>query len=174
MRNREVSYHTLHFICSLTKALRPKQALSVSEWAEKNMVLPAGSNTEGKYTTASAPYQKEIMDAISDPMVRDVVVMSSAQVGKTLIILCGIGYYIDYEPATQLLVMPTLVLGEKFSKSRLANMIRDVAVLSDKIAAPKSKNSDNTVSFKQYPGGYIIVAGANSPASLSSMSHLMT
>ncbi len=169
MRNREVSYHTLHFICSLTKALRPKQALSVSEWAEKNMVLPAGSNTEGKYTTASAPYQKEIMDAISDPMVRDVVVMSSAQVGKTLIILCGIGYYIDYEPATQLLVLPTLVLGEKFSKSRLANMIRDVAVLSDKIAAPKSKNSDNTVSFKQYPGGYIIVAGANSPASLSSM-----
>lgn len=168
-KNKEVSYHTLHFICSLTKALRPKEKLTISEWADKNMVLSEGSNESGRFSTADMPYQKAIMDAITDPYVVKVSVMSSAQVGKTVIVLCGIGYYIDHEPATQLVVMPTLTLGEKFSKTRLAAMIRDVPVLRDKIAPAKAKDSDNTILFKSYPGGHVVVAGANSAASLSSM-----
>lgn len=43
-KNEKVAYHTLHFICSLTKALRPKEKMSVSDWADKHMVLPGGSN----------------------------------------------------------------------------------------------------------------------------------
>lgn len=168
-KNVEVDFHTLQFICSLTKALVPRESLTITEWAEKNMVLPAGSNESGRFSTRNLPFQKEIMDAITDPNVVDVAVMSSAQVGKTTIILCGIGYYIDYEPATQMLVLPTLQLGERFSKTRLATMIRDVPVLAEKIAPAKAKDSDNTILFKQYPGGHIAVGGANSPASLSSM-----
>lgn len=168
-KNKEVSYHTLHFICGLTKALRPKESMTISEWADKNMILPEGSNESGRFRTDNMPFQREIMDAITDPYVTDVSVMSSAQVGKTTIILCGIGYYIDHEPSTQLVVMPTLTLGEKFSKTRLAAMIRDVSVLRDKIAPAKAKDSDNTILFKSYPGGHIVVAGANSAASLSSM-----
>jgi hypothetical protein len=37
-KNEKVAYHTLHFICSLTKALRPKEKMSVSDWADKHMV----------------------------------------------------------------------------------------------------------------------------------------
>lgn len=168
-KNKEVSYHTLHFICGLTKTLRPKERLTISEWANKNMVLPEGSNESGRFNTNSMPHQKAIMDAITDPYVVDVSVMSSAQVGKTVIILCGIGYYIDHEPATQLVVMPTLTLGEKFSKTRLAKMIQDIPVLRNKITPAKAKDSDNTILFKSYPGGHIVIAGANSAASLASM-----
>ena len=168
-KNKEVAFHTLYFICSLTKALRPKESISISQWADKHMILPEGSNEAGKFRTGNVPYQKEIMDAITDPHVVDVTVMSSSQVGKTTIILCGIGYYIEHEPSTQIMVLPTLSLGEKFSKTRLAQMIRDIQVLRDKIAPAKSKDSDNTILFKQYAGGYIVVSGANSPASLSSM-----
>ena len=168
-KNKEVAYHTLSFICSLTKALRPKENITISEWADNHMILPDGSNEAGKFHTANVPYQKAIMDAITDPYVTDVSVMSSAQVGKTTILLCVIGYYIEHEPATQLLVLPTLLLGERFSKTRLAPMIRDIPVLRDKIAPAKTKDSDNTILFKQYAGGYIVVSGANSPASLSSM-----
>ena len=151
-KNVEVDFHTLQFICSLTKALVPRESLTITEWAEKNMVLPDGSNESGRFSTRNLPFQKAIMDAITDPNVVDVAVMSSAQVGKTTIILCGIGYYIDYEPATQMLVLPTLQLGERFSKTRLATMIRDVPVLAEKIAPAKAKDSDNTILFKQYPG----------------------
>lgn len=169
VKNKEVSFHTLHFICSLTKALRPKEEMTISQWADRNMELPEGSNEAGRFRVGNMPFQKGIMDAITDPYVTDVAVMSSAQVGKTTIILCGIGYYIDHEPSTQLMVLPTLTLGEKFSKTRLAAMIKDVPALRDKISAPKSRDSDNTILFKSYPGGHIVVAGANSAASLSSM-----
>lgn len=168
MKNREVDFHTLQFICSLTSVLKPKEALSLSEWANRYMILPKGSNEAGHYSTDNAPYQKEIMDAITSPEVVDVTIMSSAQVGKTLMILCGIAYYIDHEPSTQLMVLPTLKLGENFSKTRLATMISDVSVLSDKVMPVKSKDSNNTIYFKAYPGGHIIVAGANSAPSLSS------
>ncbi len=169
MKVKEVSFHTLHFICSLAHVLRPKEEMTISQWANRNMVLPDGSNEAGRFNTGSVPYQKEIMDAITDIRVRDVSIMSSSQVGKTTIILCGIGYYIDHEPSTQLMVLPTLTLGEKFSKTRLAPMIRDIPVLRGKIAPAKAKDSDNTILFKQYAGGYIVISGANSPASLSSM-----
>lgn len=81
-KNKEVSYHTLAFICGLTKALRPKEHMTISQWADKNMVLPEGSNESGKFNTDSVPYQRAIMDAITDPYVTDVAVMSSAQAGK--------------------------------------------------------------------------------------------
>lgn len=166
---KTVDYHTLSFICRLASVLKPKEKMTISEWADKYMELPEGSNEAGKFSTKGMPWQKEIMDAISNPEVVDVTCMTSAQIGKTTILLCGIGYYIDHEPATQLVVLPTLVLGECFSKTRLASMIRDVPCLQDKIAPVKSKDSDNTIMFKSYPGGHIVVAGANSAASLSSM-----
>lgn len=165
---RAVAYHTLHFICNLTNVLRPKDPLTISEWAGEHMVLPEGSNASGKFSTDSMPFQKEIMDAITNPVVRKVSVMTSSQIGKTTIILCGMGYYADYEPSTQMIVMPTLELGERFSKTRLAPMIREIPTLRDKIASPKSKDSDNTILYKSYPGGYIVVAGSNSAPSLSS------
>ncbi len=168
-RNREVEFHTLQFICKLASELKPKAIMSISEWANSYMELPAGSNEAGKFKTSNKPWQKEIMDAISDPDVEDVTCMTSSQIGKTTIILCGIAYYIVHEPATQLVVLPTLVLGERFSKTRLAAMIRDVSCLSKRISPVKSKDSDNTISFKSYPGGHIVIAGANSAASLSSM-----
>lgn len=168
-KNKEVSYHTLVYICSLTKTLRPKEHMTISQWADKNMVLPEGSNESGRFNTDNVPYQRAIMDAITDPYVTDVAVMASAQVGKTTIVLCGIGYYTDHEPSEQLVVMPTLTLGEKFSKMRLAKLIRDVPVLREKINPAKTRDSDNTIFLKSYPGGHIVVAGANSAASLSSM-----
>lgn len=159
---------TVEFISGLAKILKPKEQIKVSEWADAHMVLPAGSAVSGKFSCDNVPYQREIMDAITDPEIRDVTVMSSAQIGKTTIILAGMGYYIDHEPATQMMIMPTIATMEKFSKSRLANMISEIPELKEKIADPKARNSNNTILYKEYAGGYMVLSGANSPASLSS------
>lgn len=168
MANREVSWHTLQLMSKLADQLRPKENMTISQWADKYMVLPEGSNEAGRYSSDTIPYQKAIMDAITDPEVVDVTVMSSAQVGKTTIIMCGIAYYIDYEPTTQMLVMPTITDSEKFSKTRFAQMIADIPQLSSKVADPKTRNSNNTILLKGYPGGSIALGGANSPSSLAS------
>ena len=167
MANREVSWHTLQLMCRLAGTLKPKENLTISEWADNYMVLPAGSNEAGRYSSEKIPYQKEIMDAITDPEVVEVAVMSSAQVGKTTIIMCGIAYYIDYEPATQMMVMPTIDDAERFSKTRFAQMISDVPQLSSRVADVKARNSSNTIRLKIYPGGNIAISGANSPSSLA-------
>ena len=168
-KNEKVSFHTLKFICDLANVLKPREKMSISEWAEENMILPAGSNEPGKFRVKNMPFQKEILDAIADPQIIDVSIMSSAQVGKTTILLCGIGYYIDYEPSTQLLVLPTLNLSKIFSKTRFDSMLEDVKVLNEKMGPSKARDADNTLLYKSYPGGHIVLAGANSPSSLSSM-----
>lgn len=165
---QEVDHKTLSFMCGIAKKLKPKPPLTISEWADKCMVLPRGSSEAGHYSSKTVPYQKEIMDSITDPDTTETVVMSSAQVGKTLIIMCGIGYYIDYEPAIQMLVMPTINDAERFSKTRFAQMIQDVSQLEEKVAGAKSRNSNNTICLKAYPGGTIALSGANSPSSLAS------
>lgn len=94
--------------------------------------------------------------------------MSSAQVGKTELLLNTIGYFVDYDPSPILLLQPTLDMAQAFSKDRLAPMVRDTSSLKGKIADSKSRSSGNTMLHKSFPGGHITMAGANSPASLAS------
>lgn len=108
------------------------------------------------------------MDSISDPSIRQVVVMSSAQVGKTEFILNVIGYHIDRDAAPILCIQPTLSMAQSFSKDRLAPMLRDTPALQGKVRDPRSRDSGNTTLHKVYPGGHITIAGANSAAGLAS------
>jgi phage terminase large subunit GpA-like protein len=101
-------------------------------------------------------------------MIPEVVVMSSAQVGKTLLLKAMIGYHIDQDPAPILLVQPTVDMAKTFSKDRLAPMVRDTPALRGKVKDPRSRDSGNTVLQKQFPGGHITLAGANAPAGLAS------
>lgn len=108
------------------------------------------------------------MDAVSDPAIDTVVVMSSAQVGKTEVVNNLIGYHISQDPAPILVLQPTLDMAQAWSKDRLAPMLRDTPALRGKVRQPRSKNSANTLLHKVFPGGHITVAGSNSPASLAS------
>jgi len=108
------------------------------------------------------------MDAVNDPNVEIVVVMSSAQVGKTEIINNIVGYYIHQDPAPMLVVQPTEKLGESWSTDRLAPMLRDTEVLSNLVKDPRSRDSGNKILYKRFPGGHITIAGSNSPSSLAS------
>jgi len=169
-RDGRVEYKTLKLFHEIAKAVSPPPLLTVSQWADRYRKLSAESSAEpGQWNTDRAPYQREIMDAVGDPLVEDIVIMSSAQVGKTELLLNIIGYYIDYDPAPMLVVQPTAKpMAEDFSKDRLAPMIRDTPVLAGKVHDAKARSSGNTILHKTFPGGHITVAGANSPSSLAS------
>lgn len=108
------------------------------------------------------------MDAVSDYSVQTVVVMSSAQVGKTEILNNIVGYHIHQDPAPLLFLQPSLEMAHAWSKDRLAPMLRDTPVLRGRVRDPRSKNSANTLLHKTFPGGHITMAGSNSAASLAS------
>lgn len=151
------------------KRLKPPPDLKLSEWADQYRQLSSESSAEpGRWRTSKAPYQKEIMDAITDITIKKVVVMSAAQVGKTdAMVLNPIGYYVHYDPSPIMVIQPTIQMAESFSKERLTPMIRDTPVLADRIN-DKSRNSGNTIQQKVFPGGHVTMVGANSPAGLRS------
>lgn len=108
------------------------------------------------------------MDALSDPMIETVVMMSSAQVGKTEILNNAIGFFISQDPSPMLVVQPTLDMAQTWSKDRLAPMLRDTPILAGLVKDPRSRDSGNTTLHKIFAGGHVTACGANSPSSLAS------
>jgi len=150
--------------------LKPPPKMTISEWADEYRYLSRKSSAEpGKWKTSRAPYQREIMDAISDINTPKVVVMSGAQIGKTDgFILNPIGYYMDYDPSPILVMQPNVQpMAESFSKDRLTPMLRDTPCLQEKVN-DKNRNSGNTILHKEFPGGHVTMVGANSAAGLAS------
>lgn len=147
----------------------PPPKLSISEWADKERRLsPEASAEPGRWDTARAEYQRGIMDSICNPEVSEVVVMCSAQVGKSEMLLNAIGYYISHDPAPMMIFQPTIEMAEAFSKDRIAPMIRDTPSLKAKIGDPKARDSGQTILHKVFQAGHLTIAGANSPSSLAS------
>jgi phage terminase large subunit GpA-like protein len=149
--------------------LRPPPALTVSQWADQSRMLSSEASLEaGQWITSRAEYQRGIMDAVSDPSVRQVVAMTSAQVGKSEILLNIVGYFIDQDPSPILMVQPTVEMAEAFSKDRVAPMLRDTPALRGKVADPRSRDSGNTTTHKRFAGGHLTLVGSNAPSALAS------
>lgn len=164
-----VDKKTVILFQNIAKILAPPPTLKISQWADRYRVLSSESSAEaGKWNTARAEYQREIMDCIIKSDIEDVVVMSSAQVGKTEILLNVIAYFIDYDPSPMILIQPTDLLAQSFSKDRLSPMIRDTPKLKNKIADAKSRDGENTILHKKFVGGHITMIGANTPTNLAS------
>lgn len=150
------------------KAWAPPPRQTVSEWADAERRLsPESASEAGKYYTSRTEYARGIMDAFSDPAVQRVVVMSSAQVAKSTILENVAGYYAHRDQCPIMIVQPTLTMAEDFSKKRIAPMIRDTPALTGLFTKANARNSGNTTLDKQFRGGYLVLAGANSPASLA-------
>ena len=160
---------TFELFSRVFAVLAPPPDMTISEWADEYRRLSSESSAEpGRWRTAKAPYQKEIMDAICDVSIQKVVVMSAAQIGKTDgFILNPIGFFMHYDPSPIMVLQPTIQVGESFSKDRLSPMLRDTPVLRDKVN-DKARNSGNTILQKIFPGGHVTIVGANSPSSLAS------
>ena len=151
--------------------LRPDPVLTVSEWADRHRFLSQKASAEpGPWRTSRTPYLREIMDCLSSSSpIQRVVFMAGAQVGKSE---CGnnwFGYVVHHSPGPILVVQPTVQIAERFSKQRLAPMIDESPELRRRIAPARSRDSNNTIDSKEFPGGFLLMTGANSAAGLRSM-----
>ena len=156
----------------VSKALaefKPPKRMNPSDWAQEHFELPETSAEPGKWNRDRAPYQQGILDAISEPGIQRVTLMCSAQIGKTVILLMIICYLVHLDPCSMMMTMPTTDMAEMFSKEKLASAIANVKPVSEKIVQ-KSRNATSTILMKMFAGGFLRLAGANSPSSLASMS----
>jgi len=153
------------------EGLAPDPALTVSAWADRHRVLsPRGANEAGPWRTSRTPYLREIMDALSPshPAQR-VIVMKGAQVGATEAGNNWIGYVIHHAPGPMLAVQPTVELARRFSTQRVDPLIEDTPAVRARVAPARSRDSGNTLLSKEFPGGILVMTGANSAVGLRSM-----
>jgi len=159
---------TIELFTRIFAVLKPQPEMTLSEWSDQFVRLPAGTSAEpGRWKTSKVPYQREIMDSITDITIKKVVIMSAAQIGKTAIIINAIGYYVHYDPSPIMVIQPTIDAAENFSKEKFSPVLQDTPVLAERIN-DKSRNSGNTILKKNFPGGFVTIAGANSPVGLRS------
>jgi phage terminase large subunit GpA-like protein len=156
---------------SFGAGLVPPPGWTVDEWADRRRYLSRkGSASPGAWDTDRAPYQREIMRCLSaDHPAETVVFMASAQVGKTEILLNWAGYTIDLRPAPLMLVLPTVGIAEDFSKQRVSGLVTDTPTIAERMGATKGRGASNTILNKEFPGGMLLLRGANSAAGLRSV-----
>lgn len=145
--------------------------LSVHEWADQHRNLPRETSSEpGPWRTDRTPYLRQILQDLSDDVDCEVVALQfGTQLGKSEAGLCWTGYIIDHSPGPMLCIQPTVDLAKRYSKQRVANLIRHTPALVGKVRETRSRDSGNTTLVKEYPGGMLILTGANSAAGLASM-----
>ena len=148
---------------------KPPEDLTVAEWADRHRRLsPETSAEAGPWRTSRTPYLREPMEAFTDPKVKKIVMVAASQVGKSELELNIIGYIIDQDPGSILYVQPSLDDARKFSRLRIAPMIRDSKVLKAKVSDVKTRDSGNTILQKSFPGGMLTITGSNSASALAS------
>jgi phage terminase large subunit GpA-like protein len=151
--------------------IRPKERLTVSTWADKNRVLTSKTSAEpGPWRTSRTPYLREIMDELSDhSSAQKVIMMGGAQVGKTETGNNWIGYTIDDDPSVMMVVWPSLPDVLTNSKLRITPLIENTPCLKDKIMDHKGREEGSSARFRNFDGGALILAGANSASGLKSI-----
>ena len=153
------------------QGLAPDPKLSVDEWANRHRVLSSVAASEpGQWSTARTPYLKEIMDVLStSDRTERVVFQKGAQLGGTEAGLNWLGYIVHHAPGPMLMVQPTVETAKRVSKQRVDSLIEACPVLVERIKSPRARDSGNTVLMKEFPGGVLIMTGANSAVGLRSM-----
>lgn len=152
-----------------SRGLRPDPVMTVSAWADAHRVVPSETSAHpGRWNTDLVPFTREIMDCLSPshPCAR-VTFKKSAQVAGTEIGTNLIAFIIDKAPGPILAVHPTIDAGKAWAREKLNPTIEATKRLREKVGEQKSREGGgSTSSFKKFPGGFLIITGANSTAGL--------
>lgn len=151
--------------------LAPPPTITVTQWAEKHRILSGKDSAEpGPYRVHRTPYAQEPMDCLSaSSPVEEVVLMWGAQTSKTTVGSNWIGYLADVNPGPVMIVQPTIDMAKRYSRQRLMPMIEESPALRRKVRDNRSRDEANTTLLKEFSGGFLAIAGANSAAGLRSM-----
>jgi phage terminase large subunit GpA-like protein len=153
------------------RGLKPDPNMPVDEWADKFMIIPkdSGANEYGKYRSSRTPHARFVMRALSDshPCKR-VVLKGASQMLKTQVGLNWFGASVHQSPANFLWILPTGNLAKRTS-ARISKTIEAVPQLKERVAAPRSRDSVNTLDTKQYIGGALTIVTSGAAANLSEL-----
>lgn len=150
---------------------RPTTELTVSEFADREIIVTTGPLAGTHWQTSFTPYLRGVLDAFHEPGIEIVVLQASSQVGKTSAAVALVAYHMAHDPCPILVVEPTVdPMAKDFARNRLNPVIEASPVLRARVAKLRARNSASTTLTKQFQGGDLAIGGANSAASLAARS----
>lgn len=154
----------------LAEILTPPPPVDFLDWAEQNIVFTEReSPLPGPYNRDLFFYFDEILRALSpaDPC-RIVTFSKSAQLGGTVLANIFCGGSMDMDPSDFLYVHPTDSNAQRWSKMKLAPMLKGTTALA-RLFPMRARDGLDSVLYKERIDGRgaIQISGANSSASLS-------
>ncbi len=154
------------------KAVRPKEFLTVSEWADKHRILSGeGSAEPGEWKTSRTPFLREPMDSLSEDSADEkVVFMKSSQVGGTEAGSNWVGYIMDHAKGPAAIVMPTERSLNDWVSQKFDPMANDTPAVAEALSKKSNKSSDNNAQRKKFLGGILYFKTAGSTSELKSTS----
>jgi phage terminase large subunit GpA-like protein len=156
---------------TVAAALEPLPALDYLAWAESNIVFD-DSPFPGPYSRDLFPFFNEVLRALGpDDPCRFVTLSASAQVGKTTLAEIFTLATLAVSRGSFLVVHPTTDNAVRWSKMKLAPLMRSTAVMRD-LFPQRSNDTLSAILYKERRDGLarLLITGANSPASLSQVS----
>ncbi len=164
----------IKFLSSLIDQIKttPPPA-KISEYVEGHRVLPQDTPYPGPWRNEVTPYLIEIMDNFSPASnIQHVALMKGAQLGATTSGENVIGYFMDAVPAPMMILSATESAIKGWGEVRLDPLL-DSLDLRGKLTSSlegnkKSRKTGDTISKKIFPGGYLLLASAQSASSMRS------
>jgi phage terminase large subunit GpA-like protein len=103
----------------------------------------------------------------TEPGVEVITGMVATQLLKTAFLENIFGYHAHIDPCPILMVQPKEDAAEAFSKERIAPMIRVTPALKGLVGHRHTRKSEDTLTYKGFPGGFLALVGAGSPDNLA-------
>jgi phage terminase large subunit GpA-like protein len=151
------------------RGLRRDPPILVSDWAEKYRVVADGTSAHpGKWRNARTPFLAEIVDCMAPSHWASLItLMKSVQVSGSEGITNVLCWVIDVAPGPTLVVHPTIEAGRDWTVEKFEPSIEATKRVERKIRSVVIRGRDgSTLKRKTFPGGSIVVTGANSGAGL--------
>lgn len=145
------------------ESLLPPPDMLPSVWAEANVQIPIGNAKPGPIRFDNAPLQRGMLDVIKEPGIRRVDYMVAAQIGKTTVMQCMVGFNIAHEPKSQILAQPTEGDMDTFRETKLKPMLEANPKIARKMAKPRGREGVNNGRMVSYDGGWMMYSWAGSP-----------
>ena len=146
-------------------ALIPPPRLHLSQWIEREIVLPEGTSAlPGRVRLW--PYQREIADAISDPLIERVTLVKPVRVGFTTLLTGAIASFVANEPAPILCLLPTEADARDYVVSDIEPIFAASPALRGALSADVEEGERNTLLSRRFPGGSLKIVAAKAPRNL--------
>jgi phage terminase large subunit GpA-like protein len=136
---------------------RPPQKINLSEWIEKEIVLPATVSPGAPGRVRLYEFQRGIADAIGDPLIRKVTVLKSARVGYTTLLLGTIAHFAVNDPSLILAYLPSEDMARSLVVSDLEPTFQESPALRGVLSGDRptkvGTKDRSTMLMRQFTGG---------------------